>query len=134
MFTKRALSIEDARRVAAAAVAEAKKNNWNVSIAIVDDGAHLLYLERMDGAAKPSALISQEKARTAALFRRPTKAMEETLNSGRHGLLALPGVTPVEGGIPLMVDNECVGAIGASGVQSAQDAQIASAGAAALVG
>lgn len=132
MITKQALTIDDAKRMAAAALVEARKNEWNVTIAIVDDGGHLIYLERMDGAAKPTATVATEKARTAALFKRPTLNFEEMLKGGRFGVLSLPGVTPIEGGIPLMNQTECVGAIGVSGVQSPQDAQVARAGAAIL--
>lgn len=132
MLSKPALALDDAKRMAAAALTEARKNNWNVSIAIVDDGGHLIYLERMDGAAKPTAFIATKKARTAALFRRPTASFDEALRNGRNAILGLPGVTPVEGGIPLTAQNECVGAIGVSGVQSFEDAQVATAGAAAL--
>ncbi|MGH7908162.1 MAG: GlcG/HbpS family heme-binding protein [Candidatus Binataceae bacterium] len=132
MITKQALSLDDAKRIAAAAAAEARKNEWNVTIAVLDDGGHLMYLERMDGAPKPTAIVAQEKARTAALFRRPTLNFEEMLKNGRYGVLALPGVTPVEGGVPLILQNECLGAIGVSGVQSPQDAQVARAGAAAI--
>jgi uncharacterized protein GlcG (DUF336 family) len=132
MHTKQALSLDDAKRIAVAAAAEAVKNEWKVTIAVVDDSGHLIYLERMDGAAKPTSIVASEKARTAALFKRPTLNFEEMLKSGRYGFLTLPGVTAVEGGIPLIIQNECVGAVGVSGVQSPQDAQIARAGAAAI--
>jgi len=132
MNTKQALSLDDAKRIAVAAAAEAVKNEWNVTIAVVDDSGHLIYLERMDGAAKPTSIVASEKARTAAWFKRPTLNFEEMLKGGRYGFLTLPGVTAVEGGIPLIIQNECVGAVGVSGVQSPQDAQIARAGAAAI--
>lgn len=132
MLTKQALSLDDAKRIAAAAAAEARKNEWNVTIAVVDDGGHLIYLERMDGAPKPTATVATEKARTAALFKRPTLSFEEMLKSGRYGVLSLPGVTPIEGGVPLMIQSECLGAVGVSGVQSPQDAQVARAGVAAV--
>jgi uncharacterized protein GlcG (DUF336 family) len=132
MISKQALSLDDAKKIAAAAAVEARKNEWNVTIAVVDDGGHLIYLERMDGAPKPTATVATEKARTAALFKRPTLTFEEMLKGGRYGVLSLPGVTPIEGGIPLIVQNECLGAVGVSGVQSPQDAQIARAGAAAI--
>lgn len=133
MLSRPVLALEDAKRMAAAAATEARNNHWNVSIAIVDDGGYLIYLERMDAAAKPTAFIATEKARTAALFRRPTASFDEALRAGRNAILGLPGVTPVEGGVPLMAGNECIGAVGVSGVQSTEDAQIARAGAAALV-
>jgi uncharacterized protein GlcG (DUF336 family) len=132
MVTKQALSLDDAKRIALAAAAEARANEWNVTIAVVDDGGHLIYLERMDGAPKPTAIVATEKARTAALFKRPTLSFEEMLKGGRYGVLSLPGVTPIEGGVPLIIQNECVGAVGVSGVQSPQDAQVARAGAAAV--
>ena len=132
MITKQALSLDDAKRIAVAAAAEARKNEWNVTIAVVDDGGHLLYLERMDGAPKPTAIVATEKARTAALFKRPTLSFEEMIKAGRYGVLSLPGVTPIEGGVPLIIQNECLGAVGVSGVQSPQDAQVARAGAAAV--
>lgn len=132
MLTKQALSLDDAKRIAAAAAAEARNNEWNVTIAVVDDGGHLIYLERMDGAPKPTATVATEKARTAALFKRPTLSFEEMLKSGRYGVLSLPGVTPIEGGVPLMIQSECLGAVGVSGVQSPQDAQVARAGVAAV--
>jgi glc operon protein GlcG len=123
-----ALSIEDARKMADAARAEAKRNGWNVVIAIVDDGGHLMYLERLDGTQKASSAIAVEKARTAIMFRRPSKALEDVVAAGRVAVMSLTGVTPVEGGLPIVVDNQFVGAIGVSGVQSSQDAQVAKAG------
>ncbi|HTW87507.1 MAG TPA: heme-binding protein [Candidatus Binataceae bacterium] len=132
MITKQSLVLDDAKRIVAAAVVEARKNEWNVTIAVVDDGGHLIYLERMDGAPKPTAVVATEKARTASLFKRPTLSFEEMLKAGRYGVLSIPGVTPLEGGVPLIVQNECLGAVGVSGVQSHQDAQVARAGAAAI--
>lgn len=132
MITKQALVLDDAKRIVAAAVVEARKNEWNVTIAVVDDGGHLIYLERMDGAPKPTAIVATEKARTASLFKRPTLSFEEMLKAGRYGALTIPGVTALEGGVPLIIQNECVGAVGVSGVQSHQDAQVARAGAAAI--
>jgi uncharacterized protein GlcG (DUF336 family) len=128
MHVKKSLTLAEARQIAAAAEAEAAKNQWNVSIAVLDEGGHLLYLERMDDAPLGSVVVAQEKARTSVLFRRPTKSIEESILGGRLVMLALPGATPIEGGLPLLNAERLVGAIGVSGVQSAQDAQIARAG------
>jgi glc operon protein GlcG len=132
MKMKFMLTLEDARRVAAAAAQEAERNGWSVVIAIVDDAGLLVYLERLDGTQPASCDIAQHKARAAALFRRPTKALEETVASGRVALLSLPHITPVEGGLPLLHEGQAVGAIGVSGVQSFQDGLVAKAGADAL--
>lgn len=128
MFTKKSLTLADAKAIAAAAEAEALKNNWNVTISIVDDGGNLLYLQRLDEAPVGSVLVSQEKARTAFLFKRTTKSIEEAVAGGRTVMLTLPGATPIEGGLPLLNEGRVVGAIGVSGVQSSQDGQIAQAG------
>ena len=128
MHVKKSLTLAEARQIAAAAEAEAAKNQWNVSIAVLDEGGHLLYLERMDDAPLGSVVVAQEKARTSVLFRRPTKSIEESILGGRLVMLVLPGATPIEGGLPLLNAERLVGAIGVSGVQSAQDAQIARAG------
>ncbi len=128
MLNQLALSIEDARRMADAARAEAKKQGWNVVVAIVDDGGHLMYLERCDGTQKASSTIAVDKARTAIMFRRPSKALEDVVAGGRVAVMSLSGVTPVEGGLPIVVEGQFVGAIGVSGVQSSQDAQVAKAG------
>jgi glc operon protein GlcG len=132
MFQHAALSLEDAKRVAAAARAEAEKNGWAIVIAVVDDGGHLMYLERMDGTQKASSRIAEEKGRTAILFKRPTKAIEDNVQEGRTVMMGLPGAVPLEGGVPLMKDGQFVGGIGVSGVQSFQDGIVARAGAAAL--
>jgi len=132
MFQHAALSLEDAKRVAAAARAEAEKNGWAVVIAVVDDGGHLMYLERMDGTQKASSRIAEAKGRTAILFKRPTKAIEDNVLEGRTVMMGLPGAVPLEGGVPLMKDGQFVGGIGVSGVQSFQDGIVARAGAAAL--
>jgi uncharacterized protein GlcG (DUF336 family) len=132
--TKRYLNLDAAKKIAAAAEAEALRNKWNVVISIVDDGGHLIYLEKMDGTQIGSIEVSQFKARGAIFYKRPTKAMEERLTSGGTNVLSLPGAAPVEGGLPLMVGDEFVGAIGVSGVTSQQDAQIAAAGTAVLAG
>jgi len=132
MFQHPALSLEDAKRVAAAARAEAEKNGWAIVIAVVDDGGHLMYLERMDGTQKASSRIAEAKGRTAILFKRPTKAIEDNVLEGRTVMMGLPGAVPLEGGVPLMKDGQFLGGIGVSGVQSFQDGIVARAGAAEL--
>jgi uncharacterized protein GlcG (DUF336 family) len=132
MFQHAALSLEDAKRVAAAARTEAEKNGWAIVIAVVDDGGHLMYLERMDGAQKASSRIAEAKSRTAILFKRPTKAIEDNVLEGRTVMMGLPGAVPLEGGVPLVKDGQFLGGIGVSGVQSFQDGVVARAGAAAL--
>jgi uncharacterized protein GlcG (DUF336 family) len=131
LATKKAITLDAAKKIAAAAEAEARKNNWNVVIAIVDDGANLVYLQKMDGVQTGSINVAQAKARGAVNFKRPTKAMEDALAGGRQAILSLPGAMPVEGGLPLMNGSDMIGAIGVSGVTSQQDGQIAAAGAAA---
>ena len=128
LATKKSLTLEAAKKIAAAAEAEAKKNNWNVVIAIVDDGANLIYLQKMDGTQIGSLAVAQEKAMAAVRFKRTTKVQEDTLVGGRQAVLKLPGYMPVEGGIPLMAGTELIGAIGVSGVLSSQDGIIAAAG------
>jgi glc operon protein GlcG len=125
------VSLENARKAAAPALSEAEKNHWNVAVAIVDTSANLVYYEKMDNTQLGSANLAIDKARCAALFKRPTKAFQDTLAAGGDGLrvLSLKGVVAVEGGIPLVMDGKIVGAIGVSGVTSAQDAQCAKAGA-----
>ena len=132
MLQQAILSLDDAKRVAAAALAQAQSNGWAVVVAVVDDGGHLMYLERMDGCQKASSRIAEEKGRTAILFKRPTKAIEDVVLEGRTVMMGLPGAVPLEGGVPLMKDGMFLGAIGVSGVQSFQDGVIARAGAAAL--
>ena len=133
MNTKPYLSLADLKRIAAAAEAEAVANHWIVTIAIVDDGGHLLWLQRLDGAAPVSAHIAPGKARTAALGRRESRGYEEMINGGRTSFLSAPGLEAMlEGGVPIMVDGQCVGAVGVSGVKSVEDAEIARAGIAAL--
>lgn len=133
MNTKPYLSLDDVQRIGGAALAEAKANSWNVTIAIVDDGAHLLWLQRMDGAAAISSHIAPAKARTAALGRRESKVYEETINQGRTSFLSVPVMEGMlEGGVPVMVDGHCLGAVGVSGVKSNEDAQVAKVGIAAL--
>ncbi|MGC8792395.1 MAG: GlcG/HbpS family heme-binding protein [Bryobacteraceae bacterium] len=129
---RKALTLEAARKIAAAAEAEARRNNWRVVITVVDEGGYPVYLARMDGVQLASIEIALRKARSAALFRRPTKAFEDQLAGGRQAVLALPGALPFEGGLPIVVDGEVIGAIGVSGVASQQDGQIAKAGVDAL--
>jgi len=125
------LTLEDCKKISAAAEAEARRNNWNVCIAILDDGGHLLHLARMDGATPANARIATEKGRTAAETRRSTANWQERV-AKRTELLRMPGVTPVQGGLPIVVDGICVGGVGISGVQSHEDEQIAAAGIKAL--
>ncbi len=132
MAKKTSIGLAAARRVAAAAEVEAVANDWPVVIAILDDGGHIIYLQRDDRVQLGSVDVAIAKARSAVLFRRPTAAFEEMVGSGRQGYLAMPGVVAVEGGVPLEIDGTVVGAIGISGVRSQQDGQIARAGAAAL--
>jgi len=133
MKTKSVLILEELRQMAAAAEAEALKNGWAVSIAIVDDGGHLLWLQRLDGAAPISAEIAPAKARTAAVGRRESKVYEEMINQGRTSFLSAPALQGMlEGGVPIIVDGHCIGAVGVSGVKSSEDAQVARAGIAAL--
>lgn len=128
------IPLADAKRVLAAAQAEAVKNKWNVAIAIVDAGGHLVAYERMDSTQHGSVLVSQEKAQTAVAFRRSSKVFQDGVAAGGEGLriLRLPGATPIEGGLPLVSGGKIIGAIGVSGVTSAQDGIIAAAGVAAL--
>ena len=133
MKTKAALELADAKTIAAAAEAEALANKWAVSIAIVDDGGHLLWLQRLDGAAPISAQIAPAKANTAAVGRRESRIYEEMINAGRVSFLSAPGVHGLlEGGVPILKDGQCIGAVGVSGVKSTEDVQIARAGIAAL--
>ena len=133
MQTKPFLTLEDAKKIAAAAESEAVANKWNVVISIVDDGGHLLWLQRMDGAAPISSQIAPQKARTAALGRRESKVYEDMINNGRMSFLSAPDLQGMlEGGVPVVVDGHTIGAVGVSGVKSTEDAQIAKAGIAAL--
>jgi glc operon protein GlcG len=132
LATRTVLTLDAAKEIMAAAEAEAGKNSWAVSIAILDEGARLIMLQRMDGAPPASVDVCQAKGRSAALFKRPTKAFSDAVTGGRVAIMALPGAIPVEGGLPLMSGGQCVGAIGVSGVTSEQDAQIGAAGAALL--
>jgi uncharacterized protein GlcG (DUF336 family) len=133
MKTKPTLTLEDVRTIAGAAEAEAVKNGWAVTVSIVDDGGHLLWLQRLDGAAPISAEIAPAKARTAALGRRESKVYEDMINQGRMSFLSAPVLHGMlEGGVPIVVEGQVVGAVGVSGVKSTEDAQIARAGIAAL--
>ena len=133
MKTKFELELADVKRIAAAAEAEALKNQWAVTIAIVDDGGHLLWLQRLDGAPAISSHIAPAKAHTAALGRRESKVYEDVINGGRTSFLSAPAVAGMlEGGVPILKDGQCLGAVGVSGVKSAEDAQIARAGIAAI--
>ena len=130
LATKKALTLELAKRIAAAAEGEARTNNWTVVVAVVDDGANLIFLERMDNTQIGSIEVAIQKARTAISFKRPTKVFEEMIAGGRTAALGLPGVVPIEGGLPLLVDGQVIGAIGVSGATSQQDGVVAKAGAA----
>jgi glc operon protein GlcG len=132
MKTRPELTLDDCKKMSAAAEQEARRHNWIVAIAILDDGGHPLHLVRMDGATPANAAIAVEKARTAATTRRPSKMWEERVAGGRLSMLKMP-VLPVQGGLPIMVEGSCVGGIGASGVQSHEDEQIVQAGIDALL-
>ena len=135
MKTKPYLTLEDVKKIAAGAEAEALRNGWAVSFAVVDDGGHLLWLQRLDGVAPISAHIAPQKAKTAALGRRESKIYEDIINNGRVSFLSAPELEGMlEGGVPVVVDGHVIGAVGVSGVKSTEDAQIAKAGIAALVG
>lgn len=127
MRTKQSLTLSDTTKIMAACKAEAEKNSWKVSIAILDEAGYLLQFERMDGAPLPSADIAIGKGRTAALAKVPTKALEDTVKE-RPAMLSFPNRTPVQGGVPLVHNGECVGGIGVSGVKSPEDEQVALAG------
>ena len=133
MKTKHYLTIEDCKKILAASEAEAAKNNWAVCISIVDDGGHLLAFQRLDNCAIASVAISQAKAASAAIRKRPTKNDEEMVNNGRISALSMPGIIFLEGGVPIIVEGEVIGAVGVSGVKSSEDAQIAQAGIDALL-
>jgi glc operon protein GlcG len=133
MKTKPMLTLDDVKKIAAAAEAEALANNWAVTIAIVDDGGHLLWLQRLDGAPPVSSHIAPAKANTAAMGRRESKVYEDVINGGRVSFLSAPTIQGMlEGGVPVIVDGHVIGAVGVSGVKSNEDAQVAKAGIAAL--
>jgi uncharacterized protein GlcG (DUF336 family) len=129
--SKKVLTLEGAKKIAAAAEAEARKNQWSVAITVVDDGGNLIYLQRMDGTQIASIDISQFKARGAIGFKRPTKEHQDLIAGGSTNILRMPWSAPVEGGLPLVIGGEFVGAIGVSGVTGPQDSMVAAAGAAA---
>ena len=133
MRTKPCLTSADVAKMMTACLAEAEKNKWNVAVAILDDGGHLLAFQRMDGPGAISAEVAVGKARTSALTKRPSKFFEERVKE-RPGFVTFPAGMLIQGGLPIMHQNECVGAIGVSGVASHEDEQIAQAGVAALVG
>ncbi|HKS81889.1 MAG TPA: heme-binding protein [Candidatus Acidoferrales bacterium] len=126
------INLEKAKKVVAPAAAEARKNGWNLAFAVVDTGGNLVYFEKMDDTQIGSINVAIEKARSAALFKRPTKVFEDALKGGATPVLRVEGAVPVEGGIPIVIDGKIVGAIGASGATSAQDGECAKAGADAL--
>jgi glc operon protein GlcG len=128
LVDRKALTLAEARKAVAAATAEAKANNWNVVIAVVDDAGYPLTIDRLDNTQRPSVDIAVGKAKTAALFRRPTAAMEEAINKGRTALLSAEGHVFMQGGVPIVVNGEVIGAVGVSGVRSDQDEQVATAG------
>jgi uncharacterized protein GlcG (DUF336 family) len=133
MQTKSFLELSDIKKIAAAAEAEALKHAWPVTIAIVDDGGHLLWLQRLDGAAPISAHIAPAKAHTASLGRRESKIYEDMINAGRYSFMSAPAIEALlEGGVPIIKEGQVIGAVGVSGVKSNEDAQIAKAGIAAL--
>lgn len=134
MQSKPVLTLDDVKKIAAAAEAEAVKNNWAVTIAIVDDGGHLLWLQRMDGVAPISSHIAPAKAKTAAMGKRESRIYEEIINNGRYSFLSAPEIEGMlEGGVPIIHEGHCLGAVGVSGVKSIEDAQVAKAGIAALM-
>jgi glc operon protein GlcG len=131
--TRKTLTLGGAKKAAAAAAAEARKNNAGGVIAVVDDGGNLMYLERLDNTFPAGAMVSYGKARTSAIFRKPTKVFEDAIKNGRTAFLGAPDMTPLQGGVPIVVDGEIIGAIGVSGANSAQqDEELAIAGAAAV--
>ena len=132
LAVKTALTLEAAKRIAAAAQAEAAKNHWTMVICVVDDGGHLIYLERMDGAPAGSVRVARDKAATAALFKRSTKVFEDAVAGGRNVVLRLSGAIQIEGGLPIVVGGEFIGAIGVSGGTSPQDSAVGAAGLAVL--
>ena len=132
MQTKKMLGADEVKKIAQAAEAEAARNKWSVVIAIVDDGGHPLWLQRLDGTAPISSYLALEKARTAALGRRESRIYEEMINQGRSAFLSAPLQGMLEGGVPILKDGQCIGAVGVSGVKSSEDVQIAKAGIAAL--
>jgi glc operon protein GlcG len=132
--TTKFITLEAAKKMMAAGEAEAVKNGWNVAIAVVDVSGSLIMFHKLDETQPGSIAVAQGKARTAALFKRPTKVMEEALAAGKQAFLALDGILPMQGGVPVSADGKVIGAVGVSGVTSAQDEQVAMAAVAALEG
>ncbi len=132
--TTQFITLKAAQKMIAAGEAEASANNWNVAITIVDIGAHLIMFQKMDGTQMGSIDVSIGKARTAANFKRPTKAMEDMIAGGRTPFLAVDGIVPIQGGVPVVINDAVIGAVGVSGVSSTQDEQVAMAAIAALEG
>ncbi len=133
MRARQELTLADCEKIMGACLAEARRNKWIVAIAILDDGGHLLMLARMDGATPANSAIATEKGRTAAVSRRSSGMWEQRIKEGRTSMLKMPGILPVQGGVPILADGGCVGAVGVSGVQSHEDEQIAQAGIDALL-
>lgn len=123
--TARLITLEAAKKMAAAGEAEARKNGWNVAIAIVDASGGLILFQKLDETQPGSIAVAQGKARTAALFKRPTKALEEAIAAGKQSFLSIEGLVPIQGGLPVVVEDKVIGAVGVSGVTSAQDEQVA---------
>jgi glc operon protein GlcG len=132
LLEKKALSLEAARKMVAAAIAEAERNQWRGVVAVVDDGGWLILLERMDHAMTASVELAAGKARAAALFKKPSQELEEAINQGRYAAITARGFIEMQGGLPVLVDGEVIGAIGASFATPGQDVQVAQAGLAAL--
>lgn len=132
MQSKKILGEQQVQAILTAATAEAKKNGWNVAISVVDDGGYLLGMVRLDGCAPMGSLVSLEKAKSAAISRKETKVFEDMVNNGRYAFLSAPLQGCMEGGVPVIVDGQTIGAVGVSGVAKDQDAQIAKAGVAAV--
>ena len=134
LATKKVLTLEAAKQILAAAQVEARRNDWTMVICIVDEGAHVICLERMDGTQIASVTVAQDKAATAVRFKRPTKTLEDAVAGGRLVVMKLGGATPIEGGLPIVVDGQVIGGIGVSGGTSPQDGVVAAAGLAVLGG
>ena len=132
--TAKVITLEAAKKMVAAGEAEARKNGWNVAITVVDANGDLILFQKLDETQPGSIKVSQGKARTAALFKRPTKAMEEMITGGKTAFLAIDGIVPIQGGVPVVAEGKVIGAIGVSGVMSAQDEQVAMAALAVLNG
>jgi glc operon protein GlcG len=134
LLEKKTISLELAKKNAASAETEAEKNSWTVVICVLDDGGNLVYLEKMDNTQNGSIEVAIQKARTAVFFKRPTKVFEDMVGNGRNSILGLQNVMPIEGGLPLIVNGQIIGAIGVSGAKSNEDGIVAKAGADFLLG